>query len=85
MVDDTFGAMACWLDPGTRTSPDEHNQRELVIVQDGAGTIESDGVVELLAAGDVLLIERGHPHVLEASATGLTWLSVYWPRVEVPA
>lgn len=85
VTDDTFGAMACWLEPGARTAPDEHNQRELVIVNAGSGSIDSAGVVEPLEAGDVLLIERGHAHVLEAHSAGLQWLSVYWPRIEVPA
>lgn len=83
--DDTFGAMACWLDPDQRTDTDEHNQRELVIVQSGTGWVVSHEDREPVGPGDVLLIERGQPHVLIASEEGLAWLSVYWPRIEVAA
>ncbi len=85
VADDTFGAMVCWLEPGARTAPDEHNQRELVIVQGGSGLIDSSGVVEQLNVGDVVLVERGHAHVVVAAEDGMQWISLYWPRVEPQA
>jgi quercetin dioxygenase-like cupin family protein len=77
--------MVCWLEPGARTAPDKHTQRELVLVRAGAGLIESESAHAQLVAGDVLLIESGEPHVVVAGDDGLEWLSIYWPRIEVPA
>lgn len=82
VADDTFGSMACWLAPGTSTAPDEHNQRELLIVLSGDGAITVDETRHSLTAGDVLMIEREYPHVIHAGSAELHWISVYWPRIE---
>lgn len=82
VVDDTFGAMACWLNPNSQTELDQHNQRELVIVTSGNGVLRSGEVTESVRPGDVILIERGYPHVMESGAGKVAWLSVFWPRIE---
>ena len=80
--DDTFGAMVCWLDPHSATELDQHNQRELVVVRVGDGVLRSDDTALAVTAGDVVLIERGHPHVMESGSQKVEWLSVFWPRIE---
>lgn len=82
VVDDTFGSMVCWLDPHSETELDQHNQRELVIVTAGNGLLRSGAAAESVAPGDVVLIERGHPHTMESGEVTVEWLSVFWPRIE---
>lgn len=81
--DETLGAMACWLKAGQQTAPDQHNQREMVLVISGRGTLVSGEETTALSAGDVVLIEKNHEHVLHCTDETLIWFSVYWPLKEI--
>ncbi|MFF3182723.1 MULTISPECIES: cupin domain-containing protein [Rhodococcus] len=82
VAEDTFGAMACWLESNSSTALDEHNQRELIIVLRGDGSLTSGDDVQTVATGDVVMIERGHPHVIHSGGDELHWISLFWPRIE---
>ncbi|MBO3738102.1 cupin domain-containing protein [Actinoplanes flavus] len=80
--DETLGAMGCWLEPGRQTEPDQHDQREMVFVTGGRGTLVSGAESTPLRAGDVVFIEKNHEHVVHCTDEALTWFSVYWPLKE---
>jgi quercetin dioxygenase-like cupin family protein len=84
VLDETLGAMGCWLEPGAQTAPDQHNQREMVLVTGGRGTLVSGDETTELKAGDVVFIEKNHEHVLHCTDEPLAWISVYWPLREQP-
>jgi quercetin dioxygenase-like cupin family protein len=84
VLDETLGAMGCWLEPGAQTAPDQHNQREMVLVTSGRGTLVSGDETTALKAGDVVFIEKNHEHVLHCTDEPLAWISVYWPLREQP-
>ena len=77
-----FGAMWCVVPPGGSTSPDLHDERELVIVADGAARFESPGSAATLTAehGATVLFDGGEPHVVhnQSSEQPLVLLCLYW-------
>jgi cupin 2 domain-containing protein len=62
--------------------PVEHDQDhdEWVIVLEGAASLEVEGSVVDLAAGDWLLLPAGRRHRVVATTRGTRWLAVHLPR-----
>jgi len=78
-----FGQMACFLDPGAKTTPDCHNQDEIVIVLSGRADLWIDGESVQLAEGEMAHLPRNRRHVLTNPADEpLAWISIYWPLRE---
>jgi mannose-6-phosphate isomerase-like protein (cupin superfamily) len=77
-----FGAMWCVVPPGGSTSPDTHDERELVIVADGAARFESPGSDGTLTAahGATVLVDGGEAHVVhnQSQDQPLVLLCLYW-------
>lgn len=77
-----FGAMWCIVPPGGCTNEDTHDERELVIVADGAARFESPGSDGTLTAehGAAVLFESGEPHVVhnQSQDQPLVLLGLYW-------
>ena len=78
-----FGQMACFLDPGTQTTPDCHDQDEVVIVLSGQAELRMEGESVRLHAGQLAHLPRNRTHVV-ANPAGepLAWISIYWPLHE---
>lgn len=78
-----LGAMACLLPQGSSSEPDCHDQDEVMIILDGAGSIELDGETATFTAGDVMILPRNQEHVVHnRTSPRLTWVSLYWPLHE---
>ena len=78
-----FGAMWCVVPPGGRTAPDAHDERELVVVADGATRFESpggDGAGVTVEHGSTVLFDGGEPHVVHnlSGDRPLVLLCLYW-------
>jgi quercetin dioxygenase-like cupin family protein len=61
----------------------EHTNSELdvlLIVLEGAGTAEVDGLEHALVPGSALLVEKGRSRVIRAGPEGLRYLSVHKRR-----
>jgi quercetin dioxygenase-like cupin family protein len=65
---------------GARSPLDAHEERELWIVAEGAGTLEYRGETSIaVSAGDVLAFERHASHTLKNTGqVGLVVFSVWW-------
>jgi mannose-6-phosphate isomerase-like protein (cupin superfamily) len=79
-----FGQMACFLDPGARTTPDCHAQDELVIILSGRAEIHLEGSgTATLSAGEMAHLPPNRSHVVvNPGDEPLAWISVYWPLRE---
>jgi mannose-6-phosphate isomerase-like protein (cupin superfamily) len=74
-----FGAMWCVVPPGGRSNTDCHAERELVVVVQGAASVQAAGGEELATAGSAVLLDGGEEHVLVNSGQEpLVVLSIYW-------
>ena len=80
-----FGAMACFLPARSASSPDCHNQDEVMFVLSGQGEIDIAGERTGIAAGEVVAIPRNREHVVHnLNDPMLVWVSCYWPLKEPP-
>ena len=80
-----FGAMACFLPARAASSPDCHNQEEVMFVLSGRGEVDIAGERTAIAAGEVVAIPRNREHVVHnPNDTTLVWVSCYWPLKEPP-
>lgn len=78
-----LGAMACFLDPGRDSDPDQHTQVEVMVVLAGDGAVTVAGERTALATGDLVVLPRDAEHVVHNPGDRpLRWLSVYWPLHE---
>lgn len=50
--------------PGGKVPKHEHPNEEVYFVLEGAGTIEIDGAIEPIKAGEAVYVPSGHPHEL---------------------
>lgn len=75
-----FGAMWCVVPPGGRTAEDRHEERELVIVAQGAARVETDGTTVSAGPGTALLLDGGERHVIHNGSEDeqLVLLGMYW-------
>lgn len=77
-----FGAMWCVVPPGGSTAPDAHDERELVIVADGAARLASPGSdgATIAEHGAAVLFDGGEPHVVHnlSDERPLVLLCLYW-------
>jgi|SRR5215467_12679721 len=75
-----FGAMWCVVPPGGRSHTDCHPERELVVVVQGAASVQASGGEEMAAAGSAVLLDGGEEHVLvnPSGQEPLVVLSIYW-------
>lgn len=81
-----FGQLACFLDPGASTTPDRHDQDEIVIVLSGLAELDVEGESVRLAAGQLAHLPRNRTHVVSNPAgEPLSWVSLYWPLREPAA
>lgn len=78
-----FGGMICHIEPGKATDPDFHNQDELFVVVAGNGSLITADETTDVHTGDVFSLPRKIEHVIKnTGSTVLTFVSVWWPRVE---
>jgi mannose-6-phosphate isomerase-like protein (cupin superfamily) len=78
-----FGQMAIFLEAGAETTPDRHNQDELVIVLSGQADLRVEDEEVHLVAGQIAHLPRNSRHVLSNPGDEpLSWISVYWPLRE---
>jgi mannose-6-phosphate isomerase-like protein (cupin superfamily) len=78
-----FGAMWCVTPPGGKSDPDQHSQRELVVIVSGSADVTAGTAQQTALTGNVVLLESEEPHVVvNRSATEpLVTLNFYWePR-----
>lgn len=75
-----FGGTICEVPPAGATAAHRHHETELFWITSGSGSIEIDGVVENVCAGDVLLLPPFSTHSLRnASGTvPIAFISTYW-------
>lgn len=78
-----FGAMWCVVPPGGSTKQDAHDERELVIVADGAARFESpggDAGTMTAEHGATVLFDGNEPHVVHnlSDEQPLVLLCLYW-------
>lgn len=75
-----FGAMWCVVPPGGRSNTDCHPERELVVVVQGAASVQASGGEEVATAGSAVLLDGGEEHVLvnPSGQEPLVVLSLYW-------
>lgn len=80
-----FGAMWCVTPPGGQSDPDQHSQRELVVIVSGTADIKAGQAEQAAMAGNVVLLESEEPHVVvNRSATEpLITLNLYWEPSEI--
>lgn len=66
------------LAPGTishNKGPHTHTDPEIFLILSGSGLVHIDGATSAFTAGDVLIVEAGEDHHLEATDTVVTtWL-----------
>jgi mannose-6-phosphate isomerase-like protein (cupin superfamily) len=75
-----FGAMWCVTPPGGKSDPDQHSQRELVVIVSGDAEVHAGGGQQTAQTGNVVLLESEEEHVVvNRSATEpLVTLNLYW-------
>lgn len=80
-----FGAMWCVTPPGGQSDPDQHSQRELVVIVSGSADVRAGGAERTAQTGNVVLLESEEPHVVvNRSATEpLITLNLYWEPGDV--
>jgi quercetin dioxygenase-like cupin family protein len=73
------------FDAGAATPPHVHHVGQVLVVTEGAGFVEVDGVRTELGTGDIVLTPAGEEHVHGAGPDGpMTHLSVTTGRNYVP-
>ena len=78
-----LGVMACFLPPGHSSEPDCHDQDEVMFILGGDGSIDLAGETGEFTRGEMIVIPRNVPHVVQNTAgSQLSWISVYWPLRE---
>lgn len=75
-----FGAMWCVTPPGGQSDPDQHSQRELVVVVSGSAEVRAGDSQQVAQTGNAVLLESEEQHVMiNKSATDpLVTLNLYW-------
>jgi uncharacterized cupin superfamily protein len=75
-----FGAMWCVTPPGGQSDPDQHSQRELVVVVSGSVRLQAGAQEQTALTGNAVLLDSEEPHVMvNRSATEpLVTLNLYW-------
>jgi mannose-6-phosphate isomerase-like protein (cupin superfamily) len=75
-----FGAMWCVTPPGEKSDPDQHSQRELVVIVSGSAEVHAGDAQQNAETGNAVLLESEERHVVvNRSATDpLITLNLYW-------
>jgi uncharacterized cupin superfamily protein len=75
-----FGAMWCVTPPGGKSDPDQHSERELVVIVSGNAEVQAGGSQQTAQAGHVVLLDSEEQHVLvnRSSTDPLVTLNLYW-------
>jgi mannose-6-phosphate isomerase-like protein (cupin superfamily) len=75
-----FGAMWCVTPPGGQSDPDQHSQRELVVIVSGSAEVHAGDSQQTAQAGNVVLLESEERHVVVNKSTTdpLVTLNLYW-------
>lgn len=75
-----FGAMWCVTPPGEQSDPDQHSQRELVVIVSGSAQVHASGRDQTALTGNAVLLDSEEQHVVaNRSATEpLVTLNLYW-------
>jgi mannose-6-phosphate isomerase-like protein (cupin superfamily) len=75
-----FGAMWCVTPPGGKSDPDQHLERELVVIVSGSAQVHVGDRQQTALTGNAVLLESEEEHVVaNGSATDpLVTLNLYW-------
>ena len=75
-----FGAMWCVTPPGGKSDPDQHSQRELVVIVSGSAEVHAGGSQQTAQTGNVVLLESEEQHVVvnRSDTDPLLTLNLYW-------
>jgi uncharacterized cupin superfamily protein len=75
-----FGAMWCVTPPGGRSDPDQHSQRELVVIVSGTAEVQAGGSQRTAQTGNAVLLESEEQHVMvnRSDTDPLVTLNLYW-------
>ncbi|HLX51152.1 MAG TPA: cupin domain-containing protein [Streptosporangiaceae bacterium] len=75
-----FGAMWCVTPPGGKSDPDQHSQRELVVIVSGSAEVQAGGSQQTAHTGNVVLLESEEQHVVvnRSGTDPLVTLNLYW-------
>jgi mannose-6-phosphate isomerase-like protein (cupin superfamily) len=75
-----FGAMWCVTPPGGQSDPDQHSQRELVVIVSGSAQVHAGDSQQAAQTGNAVLLDSEERHVVvNRSATEpLITLNLYW-------
>jgi mannose-6-phosphate isomerase-like protein (cupin superfamily) len=75
-----FGAMWCVTPPSGQSDPDQHSQRELVVIVSGSARVYAGDREQTAPTGSAVLLDSEERHVVvNRSATEpLVTLNLYW-------
>jgi mannose-6-phosphate isomerase-like protein (cupin superfamily) len=80
-----FGAMWCVTPPGGKSEPDQHSERELVVVVSGSAEVHAGGSqqtaqTQIAETGNVVLLDSEEQHVVanRSDTDPLVTLNLYW-------
>lgn len=80
------GLMACFLNPGTSSAPDCHDQDEVMLILSGSGAVELVGESTDVGPHDIVVLPANHEHIVHNPGdTPIVWVSLYWPLHEPEA